>query len=89
MAWQSGSEVTMTLDASRSWGCGAFTSAGERFQLQWPGSWADVHITVKELLPIVLGTPMWGAQWQGRSVKCRCDNAAVVANIRSGSSREQ
>ena len=88
-AWLGGSEVTMTSDASGSWGCGAFTSAGEWFQLQWPGSWADVHITVKELQPIVMGAAMWGAQWQGRSVKCRCDNAAVVAIIRSGSSREE
>ena len=52
------------------------------------GSWADVHITVKEDLPIVMGTARWG-QWQYRSVKCRCDNAEVVAIIRSGSSREE
>ena len=88
-ALQISSEVTLILDASGSWGCGVFTSAGEWFQLQWPGSWADVHITVKELLLIVMGTAMCGAQWLGRSVKCRCDNAEVVAIIRSGSSREE
>ena len=27
---------------------------------------------------------MWGRDWQGRSIRCRCDNAAVVAVLRSG-----
>ena len=41
-------------DASGGWGCGAFTSTEQWFQLQWPESWASVHITVKELAPIVV-----------------------------------
>ena len=48
--------ITLTSDASRSWGCGAFTTGGHWFQLQLLGSWQGVHITVKELLPIVLGS---------------------------------
>ena len=38
-------------DASGSWGCDAFTSAGEWFQLELPSSWDGIHITIKELLP--------------------------------------
>ena len=51
---------TMTSDASGTWGCGAFTSPGEWFQLKWPDSWASIHITVKELLPIIMGVAREG-----------------------------
>ena len=50
-------------------------------------SWHGVHITVKELLPIVRGAAVWGRRWQGLSVSCRCDNAAVVAIVNSGRSK--
>ena len=61
-------EVQITLDASGSWGCGAYTSDGFWFQLRMPDSWRDIHITVKELLPIVIGEAVWGSAWQGRTV---------------------
>ncbi len=77
----------LTTDASGNWGCGAFTSTGLWFQLRWPASWQSIHITVKELLPVVMGIAVWGAQWENGTVLCRCDNAAVVAILRSGSSR--
>ena len=77
----------LTSDASGSWGCGAFTVSGEWFQFQWPSSWASVHITVKELLPIVVACAVWGVSWHGKTVQCRCDNAAVVAILRSGTSK--
>ena len=75
---------TITPDASGSWGCGTYLSTGLWLQLKWPRSWADHHITVKEMLPIVLAIAIWGAQWQGKTVRCRCDNAAVVAAVKSG-----
>ena len=74
----------LTTDASGKWGCGGYTSTGEWFMLEWPYSWKSIHITVKELLPIVMGVALWGKQWQGGSVVCRCDNAAVVAILKSG-----
>ena len=43
----------VTSDASGNWGCGAF-SGSQWFQLAWPDCWAEVHITAKELVPIVL-----------------------------------
>ena len=30
---------TITSDASQAWGCSAYTSLGEWFQLEWPESW--------------------------------------------------
>ena len=42
--------ASITSDTSGSWGCGAFSSAGDWFQLKWPEPWSEVHITVKELL---------------------------------------
>ena len=80
-------QVELTSDASGSWGCRACTSHGQWFQLQLPESWLDVHITIKELLPIVLGVAVWGGRWQGLSVSCRCDNAAVVSIVNSGRSK--
>ena len=74
----------LTSDASGNWGCGAYTSTGEWFMLQWPHSWTGIHITVKELLPIVLAVALWGRRWFSDSVICRCDNAAVVAILKSG-----
>ena len=79
--------ATLTSDASGGWGGGAFTSSGEWFQLQWPESWSSVHITVKELALIVVACAVWGRQWHGSSVRCRCDNAAVVAIVHVGSSK--
>ena len=79
--------MVLTSDASGSWGCGAFTSTSQWFQLALPDSWQEVHITVKELLPIVLAAATWGPLWLGFTVSCRCDNAAVVAIVNSGRSR--
>ncbi len=70
MSGVSPSEVAgvITSDASGSWGCGAFSSEGNWFQLKLPESWKMIHITVKE---------------------CWCDNAAVVAILRSGWSKDE
>ena len=46
-------------------------------------------ITVKELLPIIMGVVLWGRSWQGRTIRCRCDNMAVVAILKSGSSKDE
>ena len=81
-------EDTITSDASGCWGCGALTERGDWFQYRWPAEWESVHITVKELLPIVVSVAVWGHNWRGCTIRCRCDNVAVVAIIQSGSSRD-
>ena len=80
--------VIIVSDASGNWGCGAYSSMGEWFQFQWPESWAGIHITIKELLPIIMSCALWGCNRRGKTVKCRCDNAAVVSIINSGRSKE-
>lgn len=58
---------TVVSDASGRWGCGAFW-AEKWFQLQWHDQLHDTHITVKELIPIVLAAAVWGPQWLGKTV---------------------
>ena len=77
----------ITSDASGTWGCGAFSSVGEWFQLEWPGGWKDINITIKELLLVVVSVAMWGHQLSNCTVRCRCDNAAVVAIVNTGTSQ--
>lgn len=78
--------ITILSDASGNWGCGAFMDS-DWFQLEWVGPICDCHITTKELVPIVLAAALWGHQWKGKTVRARCDNAAVVSIINTGSSR--
>ena len=41
------------------------------------------------LIPIVLAAATWGREWTAKTVLARCDNAAVVAVINKGSSKEE
>eukprot|EP00731_Ephydatia_muelleri_P036077 Em0199g3a len=88
-AWaQSPAMVELVSDASGSWGCGAFW--GSRWlQVQWDESAVCLPIAAKELLPIILGSAIWGAQWKGLVVTCRCENQAVVSTLLSRTSREE
>ncbi len=57
----------MTSDGSGSWGCGAFVEL-HWLQLEWPDQKThDAHITVNELIPIVMGAAVWGVMldWEG------------------------
>ena len=80
-------EIILTSDASGNWGCGAFWN-DRWFQYKWSHTTLGLHITAKELLPIVFAVAVWGAQWQGKSILCRCDNEAVVAIINTGTSKD-
>lgn len=64
-------DVQLTSDASSKWGCGAFCDR-RWFQLQWQESLQQMHITINELIPIVLPR-----EWSGLTVQVRCDSAAV------------
>ena len=66
----------ITSDASGSWGCGAF-HVNEWFQMQWDSHTPPLHITIKELLPVVIATATWGRNWVGKTVRALCDNMAV------------
>ena len=77
--------IICTTDASGAWGYGAWCGQ-DWFHFQWVEPISSYNITVKELLPIVLATAVWGSQWKGLTVKVRCDNAAVVVIVNQGTS---
>ena len=57
------------------------------FQLRWSQSWAEMDITTKELLPIVLAVAVWGRLLNHLHICFHSDNLAVVAIIRKRSAR--
>ena len=81
-------EVTVTSDASGLWGCGAICNTSHQwFSVEWGECWRHIHITIKELLPIIVASAVWGKEWRGKEVLFRCDYAAVVAIVNSGRSK--
>ena len=48
----------------------------------------QVHITVKELIPIVIAAMLWGHKWAGKTVKALCDNMAIVHVLHSRQSKD-
>ena len=80
-------DIILTSDASGSWGCGAYF-ASHWLQYPWSPQTRDYHITIKELLPIVLAAAVWGKYWENKAILCRCDNEAVVHIVNTGTSRD-
>ena len=76
----------MASDASDSWGCGAW-HGHSWFQVQWDERSAPLPIMVKELLLIVLASSISGPGLVNHRVICLCNNQAVVACLRSRTSR--
>ena len=80
-------QITLTSDASGSWGCGAFCEA-RWFQLQWSERLQPKNIATMELLPILIASAMWGPRWRAHHILCQCDNQAVVAVLNKGSAKD-
>ena len=77
-------------DESGSWDCGAYNSQNlEWFQLQWPASWSEVNIAVKEFVSVLVSAALWGYNWAGTEVLFRSDNQSVMNCLASRSSRDQ
>ena len=81
------SQGTLVSDASGSWGCGAYFQ-DKWFQLEWAGNLKNAHISTKELVPIAIAAAIWGPEWSTQIIEVKCDNAAVVAVLNSGNSRD-
>ena len=81
--------MTITCDASGSWGCGAWSSDDRWLQVQWPTDWEGGHIAAKEMVPVVITVAIWGRHWCGHTVLSRSDNMAVVAALKTGSAKDQ
>ena len=59
-----GQGIQLHSDTSGNFGCGA-VSSGSWLEVHWPVSWSQVHISAKEMLPIVLAPATWGAAGTG------------------------
>ena len=81
--------VHVWSDASGSWGATAWCQ-GAWFQVIWQDfpQFEGVSIAAKELLPIVVGAAAWGSKWGGKTVCFHCENAAVVAVLKGGYTKE-
>ena len=77
--------ATIYSDASGAWGCGAIYQK-HWFQLQWDSNSADYHISIKELLPIVIAAAIWGYHFRGKAIHVKSDNVAAVAAINNQTS---
>ena len=55
---------------------------------KWPTPLRECHIAIKELVPIMLVAALWEKEWTSKTVMARCDNAAVVAVLNKGPSKE-
>ena len=80
-------DTVLTSDASGSWGCGAWCGS-EWFHLQWDDQSQRFHITIKELVPIMVALFLWGPKWRGHKVMARCDNEAVVVILNKRYSKD-
>ena len=75
-------------DASGSYGCGAVADGIGWFKAEWPESWDSIHISAKELVPVVVAAAIWGSRWAGKLVCFHSDNMAVVAAVNSRIARD-
>ena len=56
--------------------------------MQWPESWAQVNIAVKEMVPVVIAVAMWGQKWSKCTIMVRSDNMSVVHALSSGTAKD-
>ena len=84
--WLSSNIIKLYSDASGKGFAAVFGS--HWLQGQFPPCWESVHITVKELLPIVLAMRLWGAQLRDSRILFFSHNLAVVHIINSQSSKD-
>lgn len=60
-------DLHLFTDASGTFGCGGLVTQDARwFQVEWPPSWAQVNIAVKELVPVVMAAALWGRSWSAQ-----------------------
>ena len=83
--WLPSSALRLFTDSSGTIGYGAYFQ-GHWFNGKWPSHDLQRSIQWKELFPIVLAAATWGPQWSTKRILFLCDNEAVVAALRSGTS---
>ena len=77
-------DLVVTTNAAKSQGIGLIFGT-QWCSFSWPNDMpSSVHISVLELIPIVIAASLWGPQWQRKRILLRCDNSAVVSCLNSG-----
>ena len=82
--WAELTDFEMASDAAKSKGLGIIFDRAW-IVAAWPrASTVDIHISVLELISIVVAAHVWGSAWERRRVLFYSDNSAAVASIESG-----
>ena len=74
-----GNDFTVTSDASGS--CAWHQT--NWFQLSWDNRSQSMHISAKEMIPVLVSAAIWGKEWKDKRVLIRSDKTAVVSSINS------
>ena len=86
--WTKQDHLKLYTDASGKYGFGAVFD-NEWVQGNWPETWREREITIKELYPIVLSTYLWADQLENKNVMFYTDNMSVVHIINTQTSRDK
>ena len=78
--WQVPADSELTLDAATNCGCAA-VFGNSWFALRWPRDITLPHISLLELILIILAASVWGRFWSGQRVLFQCDNRAAVEAV--------
>ena len=82
--WVFPADFEILSDAATSNSCAA--SLGDSiFALCWPDEPDITHISILELVPIVLASSVWGMFWQSMRLIFKCDNWSVVSVLQNKS----
>jgi len=86
-SWLSSDTIKLYSDAAGSKGYAVVY--GHRWAAgPFPDSWTHLHITIKELYPIVLAICMWGPTLANQKIMFHTDNQACVHIINTQTSRD-
>ncbi len=85
--WLSDQTLHLLTDAAGSLGYGAIFGS-QWFYGQWPESWVNENITLKELYPIVAAVCVWGHRWSNKKIMIHTDIKALVSIINANTSKE-
>ena len=84
--WALPADFEFSSDAATSNGCAAILG-DSWFALCWPDELVLPHISILDLVPIVLAASVWGMFWQSKRSILKCDNSSVVSVLQNKSSK--
>jgi hypothetical protein len=84
--WVTADTLALYTDASGFACAGVFEN--KWFMVEFPPTWTDTNIAIKELLPIMVSIKLWARQLANKRVLFYSDNEAVVAVLNKTSSKD-